>query len=218
MGDTWITDLRHLLDDNGEPIAHLGNKKIINHFGSIVSDLTANPSAEPRELSVSCRRRPKRKECPGKIHASFDVGTSNILWFCPICDDRGVIHHWQNTVWDTGGRVGLPQISKVTYYHGFTDNIEDDSGLKTIVLEGDSISEDLVRAIHDNQLIDCSGEYGDPTVGYPLQIDQLDIEYGGGKTSIRLYNRAIMLFATDEEYYRQVHRVCGMIDKLDVRV
>ena len=217
MGDMWVTDLTHFLDDNGKLLNRRGNEKIVNHFASIVSDLTANPSAEPRELSVSCRRRPKRKACSGKIHAAFDAGTSNILWFCPICEDRGIIRNWQNTMWDNGGRVGMPHIIKVTYVHGLTDNIEDDSGLNRIVLEGDSISMDLVRAIHDNQLIDWAGEYGEPRVGDPIQVDQLDIEHEDGTTSIRLYNRAIMFFATDEEFYRQVHRVCEMIGKRNVR-
>lgn len=24
----------------------------------------------------------------------------SIYWYCPVCNDNGVIHGWQNTLWD----------------------------------------------------------------------------------------------------------------------
>jgi hypothetical protein len=33
-------------------------------------------------------------------------------------------------------------------------------------------------------------------------------------SSPALYNQAIMLFSTDEEFYKQVHRVCCAIEKI----
>ncbi len=50
------------------------------------------------------------------------------------------------------------------------------------------------------------------SVGDPLQYDELVIEHAGGTTRIALHNRAIMLFTTDEQIYRQVHRVCCLIE------
>ncbi len=58
------------------------------------------------------------------------------------------------------------------------------------------------------------GEYGDPLGGDPLQYAELVIEHAAGTTRIALYNRAIMLFSTDEEFYKQVHRVCCAIVKV----
>lgn len=167
----------------------------------------------PREMPVSCRRRPNRKACPGKIHAGFEPGTANILWSCPVCNDRGLICHWQNTIWDKGGRIGLPLISKITYRHGLLDDIEDDAGLEAIILDGPAVTPDVVRLIHDNQILEAAGVCGDPTVGDPLEIDELEIEHPGGPTRITLYNRAIMLFTTNDEFYIQLHRVCCAIDK-----
>lgn len=217
MGDNWITDMTHFLDEEGQLPAHSGSRRIARHLGAIVTDLTTSPSAIRRELSVSCRRRPKRKACPGKIHAGFESGTANILWSCPVCNDRGLIHHWQRTIWDKGGRVGLPQISRITYRHGFLDDIEDDADLEEIVLEGADVTQDALRVVHDNQILETGGLYGDPTIGDPLQIDQLEIEHPGGPTRITLYNRAIMLFNTNEEFYVQVHRVCCAIDNISQR-
>ncbi|MBI2998034.1 MAG: hypothetical protein HYY46_06200 [Deltaproteobacteria bacterium] len=69
-------------------------------------------------------------------------------------------------------------------------------------------------AIHDNQLLGAAGDYGDPLVGDPLQYDELVIEHAGGAKRIALYNRAIMLFTTEEEFYKQIHRVCCAIEKV----
>jgi hypothetical protein len=212
MSGTWITDLTHFLDRDGELSIYVMSRRIASQLTSIVAAVTESPSATLQETPIPCRRRPQRKACPGRIHAGFECGTPNILWSCPVCYDHGLIHHWQGTRWDKGGRAGLTQINKVTYRHGFTDDIEDEAGLQTIVLDGPTVTPDVIRAIHDNQLLGCSGVYGDPTVGDPLQIDQLEIEHAGGSSKITVYNRAIMLFATRDEFYVQMHRVCSRIN------
>ena len=160
MGDTWITDMTHFLDQWGQPAEFRGSR-IAKHLGAIVSYLTSSPSDTMCELPLSCRRRPNRKACPGKIHAGFEPGTDNIIWSCPVCDDRGLIHHWQNTFWDKGGRAGLPQVRKITYQHGFMDSIQGEADLDETILVGGDVSHDIIRAIHDNQILGASGVYGD---------------------------------------------------------
>jgi len=214
MANTWITDMTHFLDAEGRIAAQLLSRRLIHHLGSIVAAVTSESAETSRELEIKCRRKPGRKPCPGTIHAGFDLGSSNIAWHCPICEDRGVIHHWQGTLWDKGGRPELPNIHRVTYRRGLLTDPEDLSGLESTVLEGPGLSREIVVAIHDNELLGAAGTYGDPLVGDPLQYDELVIEHAGGTTKITLYNRAIMLFSTDEEFYKQVHRVCCAIDKV----
>ncbi|MBI2533199.1 MAG: hypothetical protein HYW03_13470 [Deltaproteobacteria bacterium] len=145
--------------------------------------------------------------------AAFEAGTNNITWHCSICEDGGLIHHWQRTPWDRGGRPELPKIHRVTYRHGLVsdDDLEDMAGLERVELEGDAISREIVVAIYDNELLGAAGEYGDPLVGDPLEYDELTIEHAGGTTRIGLFNRGIMLLTTNEEFYKRVHRVCETI-------
>lgn len=214
MANTWITDMTHFLDAEGKVPAELRSRRLIQHLGAIVAAVTSEPTGSPREPDIKCRRRPSRKPCPGMIHAGFELGTSNITWQCPICKDGGVIHHWQGTPWDKGHRPELPKIHRVTYRRGMLSDPEDLSGLESTVLEGPALSREIVVAIHDNELLGATGHYGDPLVGDPLQYDELIIEHAGGTNRIALYNRAIMLFSTDEELYKQVHRVCCTIEKV----
>lgn len=108
----------------------------------------------------------------------------------------------------------MPEIHRVTYRRGLLTDPEDLSGLESTVFEGPALSRQIVVAIHDNELLRAAGDYGDPLVGDPLQYDELVIEQAGGTTRIALYNRAIMLFSTDEEFYEQVHRVCCTIENV----
>ena len=103
----------------------------------------------------------------------------------------------------------MPTINRVTYRHGLVDDddLEELTGLESVVLEGDAISKQIVVAIHDNEILGAAGEYGDPLVGDPLEYDELTIEHAGGTTRIGLFNRGIMLLTTNEKFYKRVHRV-----------
>lgn len=99
MGNTWIVDLSHYLTPVGA-IADMPSpaRKLAEYFASIVVDATTNLDEEP---SVRCRRRPGHRRCSGVVmsYPSADQNQS-IHWYCPVCDDNGLIRGWQNTLWD----------------------------------------------------------------------------------------------------------------------
>ena len=99
MGNTWITDLRHFLDDDGS-LADMASPahKIANYFGRIVKAVTTR-NRDTLAVGVRCRRRPGRKPCPGEIIAFVDEQGA-ISWSCPVCKDNGVISAWKGTIWD----------------------------------------------------------------------------------------------------------------------
>ena len=49
----------------------------------------------------------------------------------------------------------------------------------------------------------------DPEAGDPIQYEELRIEHDQGAVEIVVYNRAILLFTTDSEAVRRIHRVCS---------
>lgn len=128
-----VTDTTHFLDADGNVAHELSSRRLIRYLGAIVAAVTTEPAHSTHEVDIRCRKRPGRKACEGKIQAEFETGTSNIIWRCTMCGDRGVIHHWQGTPWDKGGRTELPMIQRITYRHGLVsdDDLEDLSGLKT---------------------------------------------------------------------------------------
>jgi len=57
----------------------------------------------------------------------------------------------------------------------------------------------------------------DPEAGDPIQYEELRIEHDQGAVEIVVYNRAILLFRTDNEAVRRIHQVCCRLDDLVAR-
>lgn len=97
-----IVDIRHWLNDSltGPAVPELKNK--VNKLGKIISfatDLNGNPPP----LKCSCRSG--RKPCPGELVVLI-VEDLRIHWYCPACEDEGLISGWRGLIWDLLDDVG----------------------------------------------------------------------------------------------------------------
>lgn len=213
MGDTWISDLRHFLDGGGDLSPYSASRPLARQLCCLVDAVTRSPSDEPVSSGILCRRRPNRKRCEGVIAAGFGPGVSRIRWACPLCGDNGWISGWHGTHWDRGGRGRLPDIHRVTWRSGLVDRHSQVERLPVHQLSGIGIPREVLVAIHDNEIIAASGEYGDPDVGEPIQYHELRIEHGTGTDRIVVYNLAIMILGTGEEIYPRVLRVFSALER-----
>ncbi len=103
MGNTWVTNMLHSLDENGEFCRESGPaRRVAEHMGSIVEAVTSRSADEPSLwTNVLCRRRPGHKPCRTNIVADYaDGDPTTIIWECPACHDNGYISGWQETLWD----------------------------------------------------------------------------------------------------------------------
>ncbi len=66
-------------------------------------------------------------------------------------------------------------------------------------------------------VLHLGGTNGDPEKGDPIQYDELCIEHDEGDVEIVVYNRAIVLFTTDSEAVRRIHRLCCRLDDIAPR-
>src|SRR5207247_5348294 len=55
---------------------------------------------------------------------------------------------------------------------------------------------------------------GVPEAGDPIQYDELRIEHDHGAVEIVVYNRASLLFTTDSEAAKRIHRVCCRLEDI----
>ncbi len=104
MGDTWITDMRHYLNDFGELACDIPTPalKLALFQGAMIAWMTGTrcPRDQASRTNVNCRRSPKRRPCLGEIVASIDARSEAIFWECPLCGDNGQISGWEGTSWD----------------------------------------------------------------------------------------------------------------------
>ncbi|KPL03852.1 MAG: hypothetical protein AMJ73_05165 [candidate division Zixibacteria bacterium SM1_73] len=63
----------------------------------------------------------------------------------------------------------------------------------------------------DEGIDELRGEFGLPGVGEPEQVDVLKVIAGGETWETRVLNRAITLFAQDDEQVRRLHRFFGVL-------
>ena len=94
-----ITDLRHFLNEEGSmPDMPKPARILAEYLGSIVKGVTTRRGGE-LTTGVKCRRRFRRRKCPGDIIAFIDEKEA-ISWSCPVCKENGVISGWKRTIWD----------------------------------------------------------------------------------------------------------------------
>ena len=104
MPGTWITDLTHFLDEDGNLADIPGPAfRLAEYFTAMVA-MASHPDPDiPSSFRVRCRRRPGRKPCAGLIEWDLDFETEDILWWCPVCGDNGSITNWKGSLWDLSG-------------------------------------------------------------------------------------------------------------------
>jgi hypothetical protein len=101
MADTWVTDITHFLDENGDMITEPRQaRKLGEYLAAIIVMASFIEPEHPEKYQVFCRRRPNRNPCLGEIAGYIDPETDDIFWKCPKCGDRGLISNWQGTIWD----------------------------------------------------------------------------------------------------------------------
>lgn len=97
---TLVTDFRHLPND-----IDITGRSLEAFLASIVAaaslDVIEEPEAHIR-APLRCRRRPRRRACPGMILVDRHRGHPEIEWHCSACDFSGVITHWEGSAWDVG--------------------------------------------------------------------------------------------------------------------
>lgn len=109
MGDTWITDLTHFLDEKGRVAPEKGPaRRFAEYLTSIVAMVSRPELIIPPEYRVRCRRRPGRKPCGEDIEVDLDPETEDVVWWCPRCGDNGYIQNWKGTVWDLSDAASEP--------------------------------------------------------------------------------------------------------------
>ena len=102
--------MRHYLDDETGDLFEGLPTPVINlavFFGSIVAWVTDHLPQGDWHTNVPCRRSPGRRRCLGDIMAELDGAAGYISWQCPVCGDNGLIHGWEDTLWNRHGGAGV---------------------------------------------------------------------------------------------------------------
>ncbi len=104
MSNTYVTDITHYLDDNGELAEMPGEARRLASFLILLIDAATQVlPARNYDTRIRCRT----DACTGSIRASVASKDGEIVWHCPKCGHNGVIRNWQGTKWDQAREGGL---------------------------------------------------------------------------------------------------------------
>ena len=102
MPGSWITDLRHFLDDAGLPVGGPPGRRAA-YWCQLVEAATVRPDGAWDGSAVHCRRSLRRVRCTGHVSVRRSDATETVEWRCATCGDSGVISGWAETAWDLRG-------------------------------------------------------------------------------------------------------------------
>ena len=97
----YMTNLSHFLDETGNITKQMPKaaRELAIFFSLIVDVTTMNKPSTLTSTDIRCCE----DGCYGLVKTSLRIKTNEINWFCPVCENEGVISGWQMTKWDNSG-------------------------------------------------------------------------------------------------------------------
>ena len=94
----YISNMQHFLDETGNiPKQMPKEARELASFMALVVDTTTKSC--PKTLTLKDIRC-FEKGCQGLIKSALRPDTNEIHWYCPDCENEGVISEWQGSKWD----------------------------------------------------------------------------------------------------------------------
>jgi hypothetical protein len=94
----YITNIQHLLDASVKMQKEMP-KEVRDLIGFLKLVINTTTKILPHTLTttdIPCFR----KSCDGLIKTALRLSNEEIHWYCPKCENEGIISGWQGTKWD----------------------------------------------------------------------------------------------------------------------
>jgi hypothetical protein len=113
------------------------------------------------------------------------------------------------------------RVDSLEYYWGLFDSPETASPAAAkihVCFEAPNMPDEVKRSFVEERIWELSGEYGQPGVGDPTEVDSLEVNSGGKRTLICVQNRGISLFSAETVELLRLHRFfCILHDRATSR-
>jgi hypothetical protein len=109
-----------------------------------------------------------------------------------------------------------PFVLRVDYTWGMYESVAD-IDRSTARIAGVLTHPRIPLYVHDGlireRIAGLEGDYGDPAVGEPIEVDVLDIETDEGSFRLRVFNRGIVLALGGDDEVKRLHRFIVAVRK-----
>lgn len=101
----------------------------------------------------------------------------------------------------------VQDLEQIEYRKGMLEKGMKPDGLPVKAWRGAKIHAEIRKAINEEDILNLGGVYGDENAGDPVEYDHLRLVLTDDAVEITVFNRGIMLFTSDDERVRRIHRV-----------
>jgi len=94
----YISQMPHFLDEKGNIPTEMPKqaRELASFMALVVDSTTKTLPSTLTSTDIRCFN----KGCHGLIKTALMPKTEEIHWYCPDCENEGVISGWQGTKWD----------------------------------------------------------------------------------------------------------------------
>ncbi len=111
-------------------------------------------------------------------------------------------------------KTNKSEIKKLVYKSGMIYDLSLKKHCPSIKFSESTIPTEITTLIDEKNILNLAGIYGNEGGTEPIQYNKLTIKLTDGKEIIiEFYNRAMLLFQTEDETIKGIHRVFCEIEK-----
>jgi hypothetical protein len=94
----YISNMQHFLDETGNIPKQMPKKarELANYFAFVIDATTKEKPSTLTSTDIRCFK----KGCDGIINSALRLANAEIHWYCPKCENEGIIFGWQGSKWD----------------------------------------------------------------------------------------------------------------------
>jgi len=106
----------------------------------------------------------------------------------------------------------IQDIKKIEYRHGLLEKGRQAADIPVKIWRGPQINVEIIRSLHNEDILNLGGVYGDKDIGDSPEYNHLRIVLTDDEVQIEFFNRGLSLLIADNETYRRIHRFLCVLD------
>jgi hypothetical protein len=106
------------------------------------------------------------------------------------------------------------RINGIDYAWGQFDSLREIDPSRAVLkgrLEHPHVPQKVAEALFEERILELEGDFGDPSLGEPIEVDLLTVETNEGDVRIRVFNRGISLFTGGTGQVARLHRFLSIL-------
>ena len=100
------------------------------------------------------------------------------------------------------------RIERISYKHGMLNKPSQRKKLKTKYLAGSQISDEILKMIHEENILSLTGTLGEKEGALPTEYEEVRIKTNDRETKFEIYNKGMSMFSNETPELKRAFKFC----------